>query len=166
VEGVTYDPQTGLRVRHLGGPYLYKSYVSCPCAYLQVPGLAIPTTTICPPVLPLVGCRSKTPIANVRGRMMVMIIRRIRRTWPEINLHRCETKYSAQTESTCPSKTRNHNMPAWQDFSEPTQNRFCAVESASREEISNSQPPHHGQDGVFKTKSTSVIRNRVRNRVT
>jgi hypothetical protein len=36
-------PQTGRRVHHLGGPNLYKSCVSCTCAYLRVPGLTIPS---------------------------------------------------------------------------------------------------------------------------
>jgi hypothetical protein len=34
-------PQTGCRVRHIGNPNLYKSCVSCPCAYLRVLGLPV-----------------------------------------------------------------------------------------------------------------------------
>jgi hypothetical protein len=34
-------PQIGRRARHLGSPNLYKSCVSCPCAYLRVLGLPI-----------------------------------------------------------------------------------------------------------------------------
>jgi hypothetical protein len=51
------DPQTGCWVRHLGGPNLYKSCVSCPCAYLQVLGLPITilTTQSTTSGTPLVG---------------------------------------------------------------------------------------------------------------
>jgi hypothetical protein len=38
-------PQTGRRVRDLGSPNLYKSCVSCTCAYLRVLGLPITILT-------------------------------------------------------------------------------------------------------------------------
>jgi hypothetical protein len=56
-QGAILDPQTGRRVRHLGDPNLYKSCVSCPCAYLRVLGLpvTIPTAQSTTLGTPLVG---------------------------------------------------------------------------------------------------------------
>jgi hypothetical protein len=53
-QGAILDLQTGRRVRHLGNPNLYKSCVSCPCAYLRVLGLpiTIPPHNLLPRVTP------------------------------------------------------------------------------------------------------------------